>query len=179
MKKVQWIVCVSLVLLFTFGLMTVAFAQGSMTDVEQKWLAFQRAVKEQQVKDGILSQKDAEDFLKKLENKLNSGTEDAVYERLKKSNAKGCHCHKFHEEAAELYAKLTGRSADDVLKACQAKNMTVWQLAKEEGKLEDFKSAILSRAEEKFSEWVKEGKMTQQEMNEKLNQMKSRMSRRQ
>jgi regulator of sigma D len=173
LKKAKWFVCIPLVFALLFG--TVAYAAGNMTDIEQKWLAFQRAVKDQQVKDGIMTQQDANLFLSKLESELGAGSEDVVYQKIIQGHkGKG---HKFHEEAANIYAKLTNRSQEDVLKTCQAKNMTVWELAKTEGKLEDFKNAMLSCAKEKLSQLVKEGKMTQQEMDEKLQQMKSRLNR--
>lgn len=171
MKKAKFFVCIPVVILLLFG--TVAYAAENITDIEQKWLDFQRAVKAQQVKDGIISQKDADNFLSKLQSKI-SGSGDAVYEKIKK--AKVNRSQKFDARAVDIYAKLTNRSKEDVLKDCEAKKMTIWQLAKSEGKLEDLKNAILSNVKVKFSQLVKDGKMTQQEMDNKLQKIQNKLN---
>jgi len=171
LKKAKWIVLLPAIIILLIG--NVAFAAGNMTNIEQKWLEFQRAVKDQQVKDGLLSEQDAEGFLQKLESDLNAGSEDVVYQKVKEKQKK---CHNVREKAAEEYAQLTNRSKESILKTCEEKKITVWQLAKEEGNLEKLKAALLSDIKEKLSQLVKEGKMTQKEMDEKMDRITKNLS---
>ena len=85
-------------------------------------------------------------------------------------------CRKMKKKLADLYARLTNRSQEEIIKLCESSNMSVWQLAQKEGNADKLKDAMLSAAREKLLQMVKEGKMTQQEMDKKLEQMKNRLT---
>jgi hypothetical protein len=77
---------------------------------------------------------------------------------------------------AALYARMTNRNQEEIEKLCKNAKISVWELAEKEGKLNQLKEALLNEAKDKFSRLVKEGKMTQQEMDKKLEQIKKRLS---
>ena len=81
MKKANWMFLITAIIFILSG--SVAYAAGNMTDIEQKWLAFQRALKDQQVKDGEITAEQAKSYLNKLESKLSDGSEDSVYKHWK------------------------------------------------------------------------------------------------
>jgi polyhydroxyalkanoate synthesis regulator phasin len=171
LKKAKWMFFILAIIFVFTG--NIAYAAGNLTDIEQKWLAFQRALKEQQVKDGEISSEQAKSYLSKLESELSSN-DDSVYEHWKEMKADKC--HKMQGRVAALYARMTNRNQEEIEKLCKNAKISVWELAEKEGKLNQLKEALLNEAKDKFSRLVKEGKMTQQEMDKKLEQIKKRLS---
>ncbi len=171
MRRAKWIALI--VTVFLFGTTATAFADGNMSTIEQKWLDFQRAVMEQQVKDGSLSQEQASGYLTNLEKCLNESKEDVVYKLFKDRLQKDGREH--GKRGAETYAKLTNRSIEDVLKLCKSGNITVWQLAQKEGKLDVLKDAVMKDKTAKLDKLVKEGRITSQQRDEMLKRMKEWM----
>lgn len=172
MKKAKWMFLIMAIVFILSG--SIAYAAPNMTDIEQKWLAFQRALKEQQVKDGEITSEEASGYLEKLESRLSDGSEDSVYAHWKE--VRNDRCRKVEARVAGLYARMTNRSPEDILKLCENQKISIWELAEKEGKLEQLKDALLNAAKEKLSQMVKEGKITQQEMDKKLEQMKKRLN---
>lgn len=172
MKKTKWVFLAVAVLLTVFP--AEAWAAGNISGLEQKWLDFQRELKEKQVEDGALTKAQADAYLKELEAKLSESGEDVVYDFFKEGK-KGAKPN-FGLKFAEAYAKMTNRSTEDVLKACKDANCTVLQLAKKEGNLEKLKSAVVAKASEKLSQLVQAGKITKEEMQTKLKRLEEHFS---
>lgn len=171
LRRAKWIALIVTVILC--GTMTTAFAEGNMSTIEQKWLDFQRAVVDQQVKDGDMSRSQADGYLTSLEKNLRDSKEDVIYGFFKDKLHQGGREH--GKRAAETYGKLTNRSAEDVMKLCKDGNMTVWQLAQKEGKLDMLKEAVMKDKTEKLDKLVKEGRITSQQRDEMLSRMKEWM----
>jgi len=164
LKKAKWMVLVAALVLTCF--LNQAWAAGNMTGIEQKWLDFQRELKAQQVKDGKLTQDEAGRYLKDLEDKLKQSEEDVVYTRFKgMSEDNDQH---FGGKFIALYAEMTNRSADEIAKKCREAKTTVFELAKQEGNLEKFQAFIVRKATDKLDGMVRDGKITKEQMENKL-----------
>lgn len=168
MKKAKWIALIVAVILCTST--AVAFAGGSMTTIEQKWLDFQRAVMDQQVKDGDMTRQQADGYLSSLEKNLKDSKEDVIYGLFKDKYRS--QMEKNGQRLAELYAKMTNRTSEDVMKACKDGKMTVWQLAQNEGKLDMLKDAVMKAKTDRLDQMVKDGKITAEKRDEMLKRMK-------
>lgn len=169
MKKWARIILLSFVVLLTGG--TIAFASdGVMTDVEQKWLAFRKAVSAQQVKDGILTQQQAQSQLAELEARL-KGEGDSIYEKFAKRfavDSKGKRERGSEGKIVRLYAQLTNRDEQTVRKACQQQGVSVWELARREGNSETLKNKVISLAASNLDQKVNQGVMTRTQRDEAL-----------
>ena len=165
------------VLMFSLAFSTVAYADDGMTDIERKWIDLQKAVTDRMVKEGKLKQEDADSRIASLNTEL-SKPGDSVYERFSERCGSKKSCKADREDMlAKDYAKLTGRSLDEIKKACQDAGITVWQLAEKEGKLDSFKSSVLTGLTTRLDEMVKQGKLTAQQRDEKLRQIQDKFGK--
>ncbi len=168
MKRWARIVILSFAMMLAGG--TLAMAAGGMTDIEQKWLTFRKAVAAQQVKDGILTAQQAESQLAELEERL-KGEGDSVYERFAKHfslDGKSKRERGREGTIVRLYAKLTNRDESAVKQACEKDGITVWELARREGHSEHLRQQVLSLASDNLGRKVAQGVMTQEQREEAL-----------
>lgn len=80
----------------------------------------------------------------------------------------------FADSPPEIYQSLTGKTVEE-LHEMREEGKTLWEAAEEEGVLEDLIEGIYEDAEEKLSAAVEEGKITQEEADEKLANLKERL----
>lgn len=85
--------------------------------------------------------------------------------------------HREDEAAFRIYSVLTGKTADELKKACAKDNLTIWQLAKKEGKLDALKTRMLNVKAASLDELVKGGVMTDEERNRILTHIKDELDK--
>lgn len=76
---------------------------------------------------------------------------------------------------ADIAAGLTGKTVEDLYKE-RAAGKTFGVIAKDAGKLEEFKSQMIEQKKAILDQRVEEGKLTQQEADEIYNAMKNNMA---
>jgi polyhydroxyalkanoate synthesis regulator phasin len=188
MKRIQLVV-LPLALALMLMLPATAFAAGNTTDVEQKWVDFQKAVTDQMVKDGKMTRQQADAQVKEFQTKFAESTGDSIYQFFAEKHQGGngpCKdgkCGKGHpnrEDAAlRVYSMLTGKSVDDLQKACSSANMTIWQLAQKEGKLDDLKSKLINTQSASMDVLVKGGMMTAEQKNKIIDKIREELNKKQ
>lgn len=82
-----------------------------------------------------------------------------------------------HTNTAEMTAEITNQSVESVLEQKKNENKTFGQIAKEAGKLEEFKQKKMEMKKAKLDKLVEEGKITLEEAEEKLEKSKIKMDR--
>jgi polyhydroxyalkanoate synthesis regulator phasin len=163
-RKLILVLAVSLVALITGGTLAMA-SSGKLTEVEQKWLEFRKAVANQQVKDGILTRQQADNLIADLQKKLEPEG-DTVYEKFAKRfslDDKGKHQRGKEGAIIRLYAELTGRNVSDVAAACKKNNISLWELARREKRADELKTRVLKLAESNLNSKVSDGTLTVQQ----------------
>lgn len=154
---------------------SMAMAAPNISAIEKSWLEFQKTVSDQMVKDGEMTRQDADQKITALQKKMSETSEDVVYKRIKeKCPQDGCR-HGKEGRMLKAYAEMTNRSVEDVKKVCEEAKFTIWELAKREGKLDEFKAKIIEKKTAWLDGLVKEGKLTQQKRDEKLKHMKEKL----
>lgn len=73
----------------------------------------------------------------------------------------------FADTPPEIYQSLTGKTVEE-LKQMREEGKTIWEAAEEDGVLEEFKDNIYEDAKEKLDAAVEDGRLTQEEADEKL-----------
>jgi polyhydroxyalkanoate synthesis regulator phasin len=162
------------------------FAAGNTTTVEQKWLDFQKAVTDQMVKDGKMTKQDADTRMKDMKAKFAESPGDSIYEFFADKGGPGgkggckdgrCRAGGLDNGAFHVYSVMTGKAVDDLKSACTSGNLTIWQLAKKEGKLDALKARILAAQTASLNELVKGGVMTDEQRTKILERMKSELDK--
>jgi polyhydroxyalkanoate synthesis regulator phasin len=186
MKRIALAV-LPLAFIFILLLPGAALASGNTSEVEQKWIDFQKAVTDQMVKDGMMTRQEADTRVKEFQTRFAQSADDSIYKffadknRPGSGNCKDGKCNKGRTDrdgaAMRVYSMLTGKSVDDVQKACASGNLTVWQLAKNEGKLDALKSKLLSTQTASLDVLVKGGIMTDQQRTSIVDKIKDELSR--
>lgn len=97
--------------------------------------------------------------------------EDEVHKKSTEKCKEHCGHRGKEGMVIKVYAEMTNRSAEDVKKACDASKLTIWQLAKREGKLDELKTTIIEKKTARLDMLVKEGKISQQKRDEKLKRL--------
>ena len=143
-----------------------ALAAGNVSDIEQKWLDLQKAVQDKLVQDGKLTRQEADERLAKSRALAEQDANDVVYERFMKGGKPMRDGAK--DRLLQEYAALTGRTTEQIREACEKAIMTVWELAASEGKLDNLKLQVKGTFREHLQQRVQDGKLTQQEADEKL-----------
>ena len=63
-----------------------ALAAGNTTDIEQKWIDFQKAVTDRMVKDGTLTRQQADERMDGVKKKFAESEGDSIYEFFARKN---------------------------------------------------------------------------------------------
>jgi hypothetical protein len=80
------------------------------------------------------------------------------------------------EEAAyRVYSLITGKSVESLKKACADGKLTIWELAKKEGKLDALKEKLLNARAASLDALVKAGMMTQEERDRILSHIREEL----
>ena len=167
------VLIVALALVLALGIGTVAMAAtGSMTRIEQKWLDVQELVLKKMVKEGRMTQEQADEQLKQMKEHLRSSSEDDVYTRI--SERIGMRLG-FQGIMTDAWAELTGQDPEAIRTACREQDTTVWELAKEAGREDELKQKILAVADEKLTALVQDGKLTDEKKTKILDRMKQKL----
>lgn len=85
--------------------------------------------------------------------------------------------HRGDEAAFRVYSAITGKSVDDLKKACESGNTTIWQLARKEGKLDALKTKLLNIRAASLDALVKGGVMTDEERDKILAHIKDELDK--
>lgn len=172
MRK-KGVLIVALALALVLGISTVAIAAtGTLTRIEHKWLDLQELALKQMVKEGKLSQAQADEQLARMKDHLRASSEDDVYSRIAGRIGRRI---QFQDIMTDAWAELTGQDPETVRTACREQDTTVWELAKEAGREDELKQKILAAAEEKLDALVQEGKITAEKKTKILDGMKKRL----
>jgi hypothetical protein len=168
-RKLISLLVFSLVALIAGGSMAMA-SSGKLTEIEQKWFDFRKAVAERQVKDGILTRQQADSMIAELQKRLETEG-DTVYEKFaKKFSLDGSGKREKGKEGAimRLYAQVTDRTPEQINSLCDKDKIGIWDLAKKEGHTDQLKSALLTMATNNLDRKVGEGILTKQQRDEAL-----------
>ena len=168
MKKKRVVVIASCLLVALVG--TVAFASSNISDIEQKWLDFQKALTNKMVEDGKLTQEVADEKISALQEKLEQSEEDIIYEKFSKNGMpswkdkrKASMIKGFASRAViESYAEITGEDIETILQTCRENECSIWKLAEKNGVLEELKEKMLAQFTEKLDNAIEKGKLTQE-----------------
>lgn len=167
------VLIVALALVLVLGISTVAMAStGTLTRIEHKWLDLQELVLKQMVKEGRMTQEQAEEQLQQMQEHLRASSEDDVYSRI--SHGVGMRLG-FQGIMADAWAELTGQDPQDILKSCREQGITVWELATQAGREDELKDQILSIAETRLNALVQDGKITEEKKTKILDGMKKKL----
>jgi hypothetical protein len=71
--------------------------------------------------------------------------------------------HRGEEAAFRVYSLLTGKPVETLKKACADGKLTIWELAKKDGKLDALKEKLIAARAASLDALVKAGVMTQEE----------------
>ena len=169
----------SLVALIISG--TVAMASsGKLTEIEQKWLDFRKVVAERQVKDGILTRQQADKLITELQNKLSESEGDTIYDKFAKhfDLEGGKNGREKGKEGAimRLYAQITGNSAQNIASSCEKDKISIWELARREGRADELKKRLLTLASANLDKKVSEGVLTKQQRDEALKKISNALN---
>jgi polyhydroxyalkanoate synthesis regulator phasin len=170
-KKGALIVTLALVLVLGTGTVAMA-ATGSLTQIEKKWVNVQELVLKKMVKEGQLTQEQADEQLTQMKEHLQASSEDDVYIRISHGIGKRVGLMGIMTDA---WAELTGQDPGDIRTACQEQNTNVWELAKQAGQEDALKQKILALAGEKLDTLVKDGKITDEKKTKILDGMKKKL----
>ena len=172
MRK-KGVLIVALALALVLGIATIATAAtGTLTRIEHKWLDLQELALKQMVKEGQLTQAQADEQLARMKNHLRASSEDDVYTRI--AHRIGMRV-RFQGIMTDAWAELTGQDPETIRTACREQDTTVWELAKEADREDELKQKILAAAEEKLDTLVQEGKITAEKKTQILGGMKQRL----
>lgn len=185
MKRLRLLV-LPIALMLAMALPGTALAAGNTTEVEQKWIDFQKAVTDQMVKDGTLTRQDADARVKEFQAKFAESPGDSIYEFFADKHAPrrgpegGCKdgkCRGGKERldgaAYRVYSMLTGRNVDELKKATVESGQTIWELARNEGKLELLKSKLTTAHTSGLDAMVKSGVLSDQKRINILERLKN------
>jgi hypothetical protein len=150
-----------------------ALAAGNTTQVEQKWLDFQKALTDQMVKDGKLTRQDADRWMKDLQTNFASPG-DSIYklfsDKIRPDPGKGgckdgkCARNSPVDDAGfRVYSMMTGKTVDALQAQCTDAGATIWGLAKQEGKLDALKKKIYDAQAAGLDALVKGGVMADEQ----------------
>lgn len=149
---------------------------GDMSEIEKQWLNMQKAIADQMLKNGDITKADAEQILNKYKKLLAESREDLIYPS-KSASKKGRflkHGRLLYKASMLLdeYAQVTGRSKLDTLRACDKEKLTVWQMAKKEGRLDALKAKVINDTETRLNSLINEGKLNKEKRDEMLKKLK-------
>lgn len=174
MKRLKLLV-LPLALLLVIVFPGAALAAGNTTEVEQKWIDFQKAVTDQMVKDGKMTRQDADVRVKEFQTRFAESPGDSIYEFFAGKHAPrsgpegGCKdgkCRGGRERldgaALRVYSMLSGKNVEELKKACAESGVTIWELAKKEGRLELLKSKLTAAHTAGLDAMVKSGVLSDQ-----------------
>lgn len=164
LRKIKWRAFVPAVLILLF--INTGFADGGLAAVVQNGTVLEDGARD--TGSAVLQNEN------KNENPDNKAEKKDGFDRRRHGNGHG---GRFHQEIATLYGQMTNRTMEDVLKACADHKMSVWQLAEKEGNLQNLKTAFMAHVKEKLSQMVKDGKISQEEMQNKLDRMQKKSAK--
>jgi polyhydroxyalkanoate synthesis regulator phasin len=170
-RKGVLIVALALILALCFGTAAMA-ATGSFTRIESKWLDLQKLVMRQMVKEGRITQEQADEQLAQMKEHLGASGEDGVYRRMSHRTEMRCG---FLGIMVDAWAQLTGGDPTEIIKTCRENGTTVWQLAEEAGRLDEWKQKITELSTEKLDTLVQEGRITKEQKSKILDGLKKKL----
>jgi polyhydroxyalkanoate synthesis regulator phasin len=172
-KKGVLIAAMALMLVFLTGTIAMASA-GSLTRIESKWLDLQETVIKKMVKEGQITKEQADEELARMRKHLLSSGEDDVYSHIsRRMGIRFC----LLGVMSEAWAELSGQEPAAVLRTCREQGATVWELAKREGREDEWKEKALALAEERLSTLVQDGKLTDAVKTKILDRLKETLSK--
>lgn len=172
MRKRSKVLLIFLVIMTLILGSTISYAKGNISKIEEKWLEFQEALSDRLVKEGIMSQNDAAEKLKEFEDKAKSSSEDFIYQHFAKVKKPTFSRNKnMNTLPAAIYSRITNQSLRKVIKECKDSNITVWQLAQNQGKLDELKQEFIAELKNIMDKLVEKGMMSSQQRQEALDKI--------
>lgn len=77
--------------------------------------------------------------------------------------------------AFRIYSMMTGRSVDDIQKACADMGVSIWKLAGQEGRLQALKDKLIAGHALGLDSMVKSGVLSEQQRDEFINRLKQKL----
>jgi len=147
---------------------TVAIAASNISDIEELYLAFRTAQVEASVNSGDMTADEAEDYLSGLNERLEEDESDAVPplkggDRSSAQRGSGGMKGAAGMNAADIYAEISGQSADEIMEACKDGETTVYAMADEAGMLDELKAAMIEDSNARIDEQLSEGNITEEQ----------------
>lgn len=169
-KTIKRGVMISVIVVLVFALSTVvAFAATNTSSIEELFMAFRSAQVDAAVQSGDMTSEEGDDYLTNLTEKMEESETDAVPPLNMKGGMSGM---KDGErgmdgmgathlgDAADLYADVSGMSADDIQNALKEGDMTIFRMADDAELLHELKAAMLDASEARIDEMLEAGKIT-------------------
>jgi flagellar biosynthesis chaperone FliJ len=133
---------------------------------------------EQAVEDGRLTQDEADEQIEQMEERLLEGLETGSWFSMGHGGSRGPGDAGFHgsgDAQPELLADALGMTAEDVREAL-ADGQTIAEMAEAQGvALEDLVDALMDPTIERLEQAVEDGRLTQDEADEQIEQMAERL----
>lgn len=123
-----------------------AFAADNTSDLENAWLAFRAELNKTLVADGTITQERADESLDNLTERFAASAEDEGLARF------GKRAHRHGGIVAE-YATLVDKDVAKVVDMLKEDELTIWQLAEQDGKFEELKALVLADMDERIADF--------------------------
>ena len=120
----------------------------------------QKLVLTEMVKEGRITQAEADEQLAHMKEHLLSSQDDDVYKRLSHGMEMRIG---FMGIMVDAWAQLTGQDPQAILKTCREEKTSVWQLAKTASRQDELKEKIVALSTEKLDALVAEGRITKEQ----------------
>lgn len=170
-RKGVLIVALALILVLCAGTAAMA-AAGSISRIESKWLDLHKLVMRQMVKEGRITQEQADEQLAQMKERLGASSKDDVYRRMSHGMEMRCG---FMDIMVDAWAQVTGEDPAEIMKTCREDGTTVWQLAKDADRLDEWKQKITEISAEKLDTLVQEGRITKEHKSKILDGLKKKL----
>lgn len=173
-KRAKFIVLTSILAFSILCMNLVSYASGNISKIEKEWLDFQKVLGDQLVKDGIISKEEAEFKYNQIRDKAKESKDDFIYEYFSRAKQPAIG-NKKYDLPALVWAKISNQSLKKVLKQCEDTGKNVWQLAENEGRLNELNDAIITELDKMLSKMVKKGIIKASQKEEALNKIRKEL----
>lgn len=170
-KRAKFIVLTTILAFSILCINVVSYASGNISKIEKEWLDFQKVLGEQLVKDGLITEEEAENKYNQIKEKVKESKDDFIYQYFSKGKQPTI-SRKPINLPALVWAKISDQSLKNVLKQCETTGKSVWQLAEKEGKLKDLNEAVITELDKMLNKMIKKGIITSSQKEEALNKIK-------
>lgn len=169
-KKKTLMIAVVSILVLAFS-SAVAYATTNTSEIEDLYKAFRSAQVESAVENGQMTQDEADEYLSNLTARMEADEKDAVPPLNGRKGALGM---KRGKNCIDLYAELSGKTADELIQTLKESKTSVFAIADEAGLLDGLKEAMLNDAYANIDQALENGRIDQ----EKADEMKTRAEER-